>query len=110
MNIYIDKTNREGSTRSGIKKRVVQTRVQAPKGRTRVWTTRVLILDEYIPLEVGLAFIRSLHRPIYLHPAKVSCVKYFVVGSNDSLNMMQPLGDVITPHFLFWSRGDNALF
>ena len=30
---YIDKTNWEGSTRSGINKRVVQTRVQAPKGR-----------------------------------------------------------------------------
>ena len=47
--------------RSGINKRVVQTRVQAPKGRMRVWTTRVLILNEYIPLDVVLAFIISLH-------------------------------------------------
>ena len=71
--------------RLGINTRVVQTPVQAPKGRTRVWTTRVLILDEYIPLDVGVAFIRSSQRHIYLHPAKVSYVKYFYLRGNHRL-------------------------
>ena len=69
----------------------------------------MLILDEYIPLEVGIAFIRSSHRLIYLHPDKVSCVKYFHLRSNHRLKTGDGTSPDTSPYLLFWSRGDNAL-
>ena len=38
---------------------------------------------------------------IYVHYAKISRMRYVFVGGNDSLNMMQPLGEGTLPCCLF---------
>ena len=86
---YIDETNWEGRTRSGINTSVGLTRVQRPKVCTRVSPTRVLI-----PTRVQFPWGWSCFYHIFRH--------WFGVMRAWMCSIL--LGDGNLPYSLFWSR------